>query len=130
MRLQNVYGLALTVMAVSAVPMGLHAQDSTQMGDSVKHTRRHTRMDTTTSNGSVAGQSSTNQDQSGVVNKQGASTLGPRVKKTTPTQGQPVTAKGDTLGTSDSTSMRRRHRMRRSTTDSAGADSMHKAAPY
>lgn len=39
-----------------------------------------------------------NQTQSGVTNtKTGTSTLGPGVKKTEPTQGQPVTSKGDTL---------------------------------
>ena len=39
-----------------------------------------------------------NQTQSGVTNaKTGKSTLGPGVKKAEPTQGQPVTSKGDTL---------------------------------
>ncbi|HEX6536991.1 MAG TPA: hypothetical protein VF041_20565 [Gemmatimonadaceae bacterium] len=39
-----------------------------------------------------------NQTQSGMTNaKKGKSTLGPRVKKTTPTSGAPVTSKGDTL---------------------------------
>jgi hypothetical protein len=42
--------------------------------------------------------SAANQTQSGVTNaKTGKSTLGPGVKKTEPTQGQPVTSKGDTL---------------------------------
>jgi hypothetical protein len=42
--------------------------------------------------------SAANQTQSGVTNaKTGKSTLGPGVKKTDPTQGQPVTSKGDTL---------------------------------
>jgi hypothetical protein len=39
-----------------------------------------------------------NQTQSGVTNaKTGKSTLGPGVKKAEPTQGEPVTSKGDTL---------------------------------
>lgn len=38
-----------------------------------------------------------NQSQSGVTDSSGSSTLGPNVTKTSPTQGQPVTAKGDTL---------------------------------
>lgn len=42
--------------------------------------------------------SALNQTQSGVVNaKTGASTLGPRIKKTRPDQGEPTTSKGDTL---------------------------------
>jgi hypothetical protein len=52
---------------------------------------RDTTTDTTRS-------SAANQTQSGVTNaKTGTSTLGPGVKKTDPTQGQPVTSKGDTL---------------------------------
>jgi hypothetical protein len=44
----------------------------------------------------VAG--ATNQTQTGVTNtKTGASTLGPNVKKVTPTQGAAVTSKGDVL---------------------------------
>lgn len=39
----------------------------------------------------------TNTDQSGVKDSSGNSTLGPNVTKTRPDQGQPVTAKGDTL---------------------------------
>jgi len=38
-----------------------------------------------------------NQSQSGVTDSSGRSTLGPNVKKTSPTSGAPVTAKGDTL---------------------------------
>jgi hypothetical protein len=42
--------------------------------------------------------SAANQTQSGVTNaKTGKSTLGPGVKKTDPTQGQPVMSKGDTI---------------------------------
>jgi hypothetical protein len=42
--------------------------------------------------------SASNQTQSGVTNaKTGKSTLGSGVKKAEPTQGQPVTSKGDTL---------------------------------
>ena len=41
---------------------------------------------------------SARESQSGVTNtKTGKSTLGPKIKKTKPTQGQPVTSKGDTL---------------------------------
>jgi hypothetical protein len=53
------------------------------------------RRDTT---GAKTSASAGNQTQSGVTNaKTGKSTLGPGVKKTEPTQGQPVTSKGDTL---------------------------------
>jgi hypothetical protein len=71
------------------------AQDTSQASDSAaqgKHHKRHKM----TSNGSVA-DSAKNQSQSGVMDSSGKSTLGSRIKKTTPTQGQPVTAKGDTL---------------------------------
>lgn len=44
---------------------------------------------------------STNQDQSGVTNSEtGQSELGEDITKTTPDQGEPVTSKGDTVGTS------------------------------
>ncbi len=66
------------------------------MGDSVTHKAKHHKHHKMTSNGSVA-DSTTNQSQSGVVDSSGKSTLGPKIKKTTPTQGQPVTSKGDTL---------------------------------
>lgn len=48
--------------------------------------------------------SAQNQNQSGYTNtKTGQSTLGPKVKKTSPTSGHPVMAKGDTLrGAEDS----------------------------
>ena len=53
------------------------------------------RRDTT---GGKTAASAGNQTQSGVTNaKTGKSTLGPGVKKADPTQGQPVTSKGDTL---------------------------------
>ncbi len=68
-------------------------QDTTHMSDSAHKARKHHKM---TSNGSVASPAD-NQSQSGVVNSSGKSTLGSKIKKTTPTQGQPVTAKGDTL---------------------------------
>ena len=43
---------------------------------------------------------SANQDQSGVTNSEtGQSELGEDVTKTTPDQGEPVTSKGDTVGT-------------------------------
>jgi hypothetical protein len=46
---------------------------------------------------------SSNQTKSGVTDtKTGKSTLGKGVTKTTPDQGQPVTAKGDTLSAKDS----------------------------
>lgn len=41
--------------------------------------------------------SSHNQTESGVTDSSGQSTLGKGVEKTRPDQGQPVTAKGDTL---------------------------------
>ncbi len=53
------------------------------------------RRDTT---GGKTTSSAGNQTQSGVTNaKTGASTLGKGVKKAEPTQGQPVTSKGDTI---------------------------------
>jgi hypothetical protein len=60
------------------------------------HTMKHHKHHKMTSNGNVA-DSVKNQSQSGVVDSSGKSTLGSKIKKTTPTQGQPVTAKGDTL---------------------------------
>ncbi len=57
---------------------------------------RHHRKHTQTSSGEVS-DTTKNQTQSGVQNKSGRSTLGPGVKKTSPTQGAPVTSKGDTL---------------------------------
>ena len=52
-----------------------------------------------------AADSTSNQTKSGVTDtKTGKSTLGPGATKTSPDQGQPVTAKGDTLSGADSTS--------------------------
>lgn len=68
---------------------------STTGRDSMSSRRDSTssRSDTTSGKASAA-----NQTQSGVTNaKTGKSTLGAGVKKTEPTQGQPVTSKGDTL---------------------------------
>lgn len=56
-----------------------------------------TTTDTTTDTTRIKSDSA-RQSQSGVTNtKTGKSTLGPKIKKTKPTQGQPVTSKGDTL---------------------------------
>jgi hypothetical protein len=65
------------------------------MSDSGAHKAKH-KHHKMTSNGNVS-DSAKNQSQSGVMDSTGKSTLGSRIKKTTPTQGQPVTAKGDTL---------------------------------
>jgi len=55
-----------------------------------------------TASGAESGSTdSANQDQSGVTNSEtGQSELGEDVTKTTPDQGEPVTSKGDTVGTS------------------------------
>ena len=92
-------------IALAGVAGGAHAQsasqtgtqDTTHMNDSTTHKMKHHKHHKMTSNGSVADSTTTNQSQSGVVDSSGKSTLGPKIKKTTPTQGQPVTAKGDTL---------------------------------
>ena len=56
------------------------------------------RQNTNGGTGEVApSDSAQNQTQSGVVDSTGQSTLGPKVEKTSPTQGAPVTSKGDTL---------------------------------
>ena len=56
------------------------------------------RQNTNGGTGDVApSDSAQNQTQSGVVDSTGQSTLGPQVDKTSPTQGTPVTSKGDTL---------------------------------
>jgi len=71
--------------------------------------------DTTTT---VAADSVPNQDQSGVTDSSGQSTLGAGVEKTRPDQGQPVTSKGDTINAGvDSATMGS------STMDSSMADS-------
>ena len=46
---------------------------------------------------SAGGATSRDQTQSGVTSDSGKSTLGPGATRTRPDQGQPVTAKGDTL---------------------------------
>lgn len=51
----------------------------------------------TTSGGDVVDDATRNQTQSGMKDKAGHSTLGHRAKMLTPTQNQPVMAKGDTL---------------------------------
>jgi hypothetical protein len=61
--------------------------------------------DSTGANGTASADSTSNQTKSGVTDtKTGKSTLGKGVTKTSPDQGQPVTAKGDTLSRGDSTS--------------------------
>ena len=51
--------------------------------------------------GDASGDDSANQDQSGVTNTEsGESELGGDVTRTTPDEGEPVTAKGDTVGVS------------------------------
>jgi hypothetical protein len=51
--------------------------------------------------GGTSGGDSANQDQSGVTNTEsGESELGGDVTQTTPDEGEPVTAKGDTVGVS------------------------------
>ena len=88
--------------AVIGSAAAAHAQSTTsstpdstqQMTDSTIHAKHH-KNKKMTSNGSVS--STTNQSQSGMTDSSGKSTLGSKMKKVTPTQGQPVTAKGDTL---------------------------------
>lgn len=61
--------------------------------------------DSTGAKGTASADSTSNQTKSGVTDtKTGKSTLGKGVTKTSPDQGQPVTAKGDTLSAGDSTS--------------------------
>jgi hypothetical protein len=94
---------------------------------------QHHQRTTSSSNGSVS--DTTNQTQSGVVNgKTGSSTLGPRIKHATPTQGQAVTAKGDTLNSGstagDTTGATTSHRRSlRSRSDSSTRDSSGKSLP-
>ena len=47
----------------------------------------------------ISDSASANQTESGVTDSSGESTLGSGVEQTSPDQGQPVTAKGDTLST-------------------------------
>jgi Ni/Co efflux regulator RcnB len=87
---------ALALAAAIAAPAALAAQQQTQ-DTTTQHPAKHHAHKKTTSNDSASGRTVPNQSQSGMTNKQGHSTLGPKVKKTTPTQGHAVTAKGDTL---------------------------------
>lgn len=52
-----------------------------------------------TSAAAIPDSASTDQTQSGVTDSSGQSTLGSGAEQTRPDQGQPVTAKGDTLST-------------------------------
>jgi hypothetical protein len=52
--------------------------------------------------------STSNQTESGVTDSSGRSTLGKGVEKTRPDQGQPVTAKGDTVNSSVDSSTQNR----------------------
>jgi len=54
--------------------------------------------------GKTASDTGKNQSQSGVTNKTGKWTLGPKVTKTRPDQNQPVTSKGDSVSNSGDTS--------------------------
>jgi hypothetical protein len=53
------------------------------------------------------GKTTKNQSQSGVTNKTGKSTLGPKVTKARPDQNEPVTSKGDTVSNNADTSASR-----------------------
>ena len=53
-------------------------------------------LDTT---GTISDSASTNQTESGITDSSGQSTLGSGVEQMRPDEGQPVTAKGDTLNT-------------------------------
>ena len=52
-----------------------------------------------TTDAAILDSASTNQTESGVTDSSGQSTLGSGVEQTRPDQGQPVTAKGDTVNT-------------------------------
>lgn len=52
-----------------------------------------------TTGAAISDSVSANQTESGVTDSSGQSTLGTGVEETRPDQGQPVTAKGDTLNT-------------------------------
>jgi hypothetical protein len=54
--------------------------------------------------GTATSDTGKNQSQSGVTNKRGKSTLGPKVTKARPDQNQPVTSKGDTVSPNADTS--------------------------
>ncbi|HEU4643611.1 MAG TPA: hypothetical protein VFS44_14235 [Gemmatimonadaceae bacterium] len=83
---------------------GAIVQDSTKR-DSSGGAAQQDSMKRDTSTGEIApdslrdstSDSTRNQTQSGVIDSAGASTLGPQVTKTKPTQGAAVTSKGDTL---------------------------------
>lgn len=120
-------GLAIVVMAA---PLSARAQAAGQAGQaSTQDTTRHrstanrrqraTRHDTT-SNGTINGKVK-NQDQSGVVDSKGTSTMGAGIKKVTPTQGHAVTAKGDTLRGAGATHAAARRHAGDSTKDSTRA---------
>ena len=53
-----------------------------------------------TSSGRITDSAQTNQTESGMTDSSGQSTLGTEAEKTRPDQGQPVTAKGDTVNPS------------------------------
>ena len=62
--------------------------------------------DTTTT--AISDSAKTNQTEAGMTDSSGQSTLGPKAEKTRPDQGQPVTAKGDTVNAGvDSTTTQR-----------------------
>lgn len=52
-----------------------------------------------TTGAAISDSASANQTESGVTDSSGQSTLGSGVEQTRPDQGQPVTAKGDTVNT-------------------------------
>jgi hypothetical protein len=98
------------------------ADTGSTMADTSQHTRhsrmRHHRSDTSgmrsdsgAAGAGISDSAKANQTKSGVTNtKHRKSTLGKRVFKTRPDQGEPVTAKGDTLRKpNDTTSMHRQH---------------------
>jgi hypothetical protein len=115
----------LVSAALAVAPLAARAQDSTSSTTPAPKPTHHRRM-TDSSNGSVA--DTNNQTQSGVVNgKTGSSTLGPKVKHTTPTQDQAVTSKGDTLAAPKSKKWGKKTMRARS--DSSMADSTSQTKP-
>ena len=74
--------------------------DDTTAAPSMNASDTAASMSDTTSPSDTGSAASANQDQSGVTNTEtGQSELGEDVTKTTPDQGEPVTSKGDTVGT-------------------------------
>jgi hypothetical protein len=75
--------------------------------------------------------SARNQNQSGYTDtKTGQSTLGPKVKKTSPTSGHPVMAKGDTLrGAEDSSAKAASKKRRMHARDSTGMGGQRDTTP-